>query len=177
MAFSLPQQIIQALSLREGMYVADFGAGSGHYTLAAARKVNDGKVCAVDIQKNLLSRIKNEASREGLSNVDVVWGDIDEVGGSRLAPHSMDVVILANVLFQIERRGMLVEEVKRVLKPKGRVLLIDWQESFGGVGPEERDVLRKNDAQELFLTAGFTLERDISTIAGDHHYGFVFSMV
>ena len=176
MAFSLPQQIIQALSLREGMRVADFGAGSGHYTFAAAAKVSGGKVYAIDIQKDLLARIKNEATRLGLSNVEVLWGDIDEVGGSCLAPHSVDVVILANILFQIERRSAAIEEIKRVLKPNGKALLVDWRDSFGGLGPKTENVLLSDDAQELFRNNGFVLERDISAVAGDHHYGFIFAL-
>jgi len=173
MAFSDPRKIVGELFLREGMRVADFGSGSGYYTLAAAQIVTDGRVYAVDIQKELLARLKNEASRLGLSNIDIVWGDIDETNGSRLASATLDVVILANVLFQIEHRQKAAKEVMRVLKPKGRVLVVDWADSFGGLGPKQQDVISPKIAQELFEGVGFTSEGKISD-AGDHHYGLIF---
>lgn len=175
MSFSDPQTILQAAALREGVRVGDFGTGSGHYAHAAARIVGErGRVFAVDIQKDLLARLKKHAGEEKLRNIEVVWGDIDEVNGSRLAPDSLDFVILANVLFQVEHRKQAALEAARVLKPGGRVLVVDWESSFGGMGPRAGDVLAKRDVEELLEGAGFTRERDISERAGDHHYALVF---
>ena len=174
MAFSDPRKIIRGLSLHEGMKVADFGTGSGHYALEAARIVGEnGHVYAVDIQKGLLERLKKDASREELYNVDVVWGDIDEEKGSRLAKESLDAVIVANVLFQIERRKKMVEELKRVLKPKGVALVVDWEDSFNGIGPQKQDIITKEVVNKLFEDVGFTLKREVPN-AGDHHFGLVF---
>ncbi len=174
MAFSDPRKIIRGLSLHEGMKVADFGSGSGHYSLEAARAVGEnGHVCAVDIQKGLLERLKKDAVREELYNVDVVWGDIDEEKGSRLSSASFDAVIMANVLFQIERRKKVVEEVARVLKPKGVALVVDWEDSFRGIGPQTQDIITKETARKLFEDAGFTLKRGVPD-AGEHHFGLVF---
>jgi len=195
MTFSDPQKNIQQFGLIEGMKVADLGAGSGAYTVAAARQVgNSGRVYAVEIQKELLSRIKSSAdgaanqvsvsSRKesassdsmrkvfyGATNVEVIWGDIESLGGTKIKDALIDAVIVSNVLFQIEDKKGLVEEAKRILKPKGRVLVVDWKDSFGGMGPHADHVVSEQSAKKLFEESGFSLERSIP--AGDHHYGFI----
>ena len=66
----------------------------------------------------------------------------------------------------------LLEEAKRVLKVGGRVILIEWSDSFGGIGPRASDVLAESVARELLTRAGFAFERSIKT-PGEHHYGLV----
>jgi len=69
----------------DGMKVADVGAGSGFYSLEAARKVgSSGRVYAIDVQKNLLERLRSQAISEGLGNVEVVWGNAEKIGGTKV---------------------------------------------------------------------------------------------
>lgn len=173
MAFSEPQKNISALELKPGDKVADLGCGVGIYSLAAASLVGlDGKVFAVDVQKELLERLKNEADRHGFRNVGVIWGDFERVSGSGLADASVDAAILANVLFLTKSVYTAVLEVKRILKKGGRAMVIDWSESFGGLGPQSGDIFSKDKAQQAFGGAGFSLVREFS--AGDNHYGLIF---
>jgi len=172
MTFSDPQKNIEQFSLIEGMRVADLGAGSGAYTLAAARQVGtSGKVYAIEVQKDLLSSLKNNAQKQGLLNVDVIWGDIERTGATKLKEQSVDATIVSNVLFQAEDKKGLIAEVKRILKPKGKVLVVDWQESYGGMGPHPDHVVHESGAKKMFEEGGFSIERHIS--AGPHHYGFI----
>ena len=171
--FSDPEKNIAQLSLGEGNYVADFGSGSGFYSFAAAEAVGStGRVYALDIQKDLLQKVKKEAQARHLANIEIIWSDLDHLGGSKLREASMDAVVLANILFQLENKDNPIQEVKRILKKGGRVLVIDWLSSFGGVGPQAKDVLSKEKSQELFAKHGFVLDREIS--AGTQHYGFIF---
>src|SRR5690606_13333033 len=122
-----------------GMRVADFGAGSGQYSFALAEAVTGaGKVYSVDVQKNLLAKIKNESIKRHLLSIEPVWGDIDKQGGSTLRDNSCDVVVMANILFQLEQKETALKEAYRVLKPRGRLLIVDWSESFGGIGPSSQ---------------------------------------
>lgn len=172
--FSDPGKNIEQFDLGKGNYVADFGAGSGFYSFAAAEAVgHDGKVYAIDIQKDLLEKLKNEARNvRHLGNVDIVWGDLDHLGGTRLRENSMDAVIVANVFFQLEKKDNACLEMKRILKPGGRVLFIDWASSFGGVGPQPQDVFTEEMAQKIFSKHGFKEDRTIG--AGAQHYGIIF---
>jgi len=171
--FSNPDNNIDQFSLGDGMYVADFGAGSGAYTLSAARAVGgDGKVYAIDVRQETLSRIKKEAAEKHLDNVEVLRGDLERAGGSGLRDGAVDAVIASNIFFQIQNKKVFLGEVRRVLRPKGRVLLIDWSASFGGTGPVPDAVVREETAKELFQAEGFAYEKSID--AGSYHYGLVF---
>jgi len=173
MAFSDPQSNIEQFSLQYGMRVADFGSGSGFYTLAAARAVGPhGHVYAVDVQKDLLSKLKNDATKAGLANVEVLWGDIEKLGGSKLKEASLDALIISNCLFQMPDKNTPAMEARRVLKPGGKVLVIDWADSFGGMGPQADMLVSQDKVRDIFEKAGFV--SDSSIAAGDHHYGLIF---
>jgi len=173
MAFSDPQKNIESFGLSVGTSVADLGAGTGFYTMAAARAVGEGgRVYAVDIQADLLARIKAQAHQAHLNMIEVVHGDIEKIGGTRLRDGSVDAALVCNVMFQLENKEEFVQEVKRIVKPGGRVLVINWTDSFGGMGPQENKIIHADEVNELFTQAGFSFVANMS--AGDHHYGLIF---
>jgi ubiquinone/menaquinone biosynthesis C-methylase UbiE len=166
--FSNPVKNLKSFGLRENNIVADLGAGTGHYSLAAGEIVSRGKVYAVELQKDFLATIKNKVTEARLNNVEIIWGNVEKLGGTKIGDSIVDVVIASNILFQIEDKEKFIEEIKRILKPKGRVLLIDWSElSIMGKTP----ILSKDKAFNLFEQKGFILERKID--AGSHHYGMI----
>jgi len=173
LAFSDPKKNIEQCGIQVGMTIADFGAGSGFYTIEAAKALGStGHVYAVDVQKDLLVRLKNTANKEGLYNVEVIVGDLEKVGGTLLGDNSMDLILMCNVMFQLTDKKAVVHEIKRVLSSGGRVLLVDWADSFGGIGPSKGHVFSKVDAEHVFEGAGFSKDREIQ--AGSHHHGFLY---
>ncbi|MFC1802130.1 class I SAM-dependent methyltransferase [Patescibacteria group bacterium] len=172
MSFSDPVNNIEQLGVNEGVVVADLGAGTGAYSLAVASKVgDDGMVYSVDVQKELLEQIKLSATSQNISNLEIIWGDIEKISGTKLKDLSVDIVIVANILFQVEDKDTVISEIKRILKQKGRVLIVDWVGSFNGLGPQLADVVSEEQAKSLFEKEGFSYERSI--MAGDHHYGII----
>ena len=171
--FSDPQKNLEQFGLSPEAHVADLGSGSGFYTLAAARIVGaTGRVYAIDVQKGLLEKVANEARHLKLANVETLCGDLESLEGSRLSEASVDAVLVCNILFQLENKENFLLEIKRILKPKGRVLVVDWRESFGGTGPQPNMIVSPSDARAIFEKVGFVFERDIN--AGAHHYGMIF---
>lgn len=171
--FSDPQKNIEQLRIEPGTTVADIGSGAGFYTMAAAQATGEkGKVYAIDVLKELLEKLKNEARRSHLLNIETIWGNAEKLGGTRLADLSVDVALVCNTLFQLEHKTDFPFEIKRILKVGGRVLIVDWKESFGGMGPQPQHVFTSDMTRKLFEPAGFTFDREIS--AGAHHYGLVF---
>lgn len=176
MSFANPEKNITHVGLSAGMSVADIGAGTGHYTLLAASLVGrEGEVYAVDIQKDLLDRLASDVQEKGLRNVHVLWGDAENVGGTKIRQDAVDVVIVSNVLFQTESKSSFVHEIHRILKKGGKLLLIDWSESFAGLGPAPQQVVSEDIARNLFEKNGFELLKDFE--AGAHHYGMVFRKI
>jgi len=171
--FINPEEIIKNFEVRPGMTAADFGSGSGHYVLTIAKKMNNtGIVYAIDIQKNLLEKIKSEAVKQHLSNVDIIWADIEGKEGTKLANGILDFAVASNILFQIGDKEALAKEIKRTLKSGGRAAVIDWSASFGGTGPSPKAVMPKKEAERIFIQEGFLEEREFP--AGDNHYGIIF---
>lgn len=173
MAFSDPAHNVNQLGIPEGAVVADFGTGSGFYAIAAAKKVaGDGIVYAIDIQDNLLARLSDMAITEGVGSiVRTLHGDLDTPGGSKLDDEVCDRVIIANVLFQTEHKESFLREAFRVMKKRGKGLIVDWQDSFGGLGPAPEHVMSEMDARAQATEVGFEVGENIS--AGAHHYGFI----
>ncbi len=154
------------------MRIADFGVGSGFFTREAARVVGTlGVVYAVDIDGGLLARLKSLASEEGLSNVEYLRGDLEKIHGSGLADEALDAVLITNVLFQAHDKEKLIEEAWRVLRKGGRAIVIDWKDSFGGLGPHPLHVFKGADAKKLFERGGFVFMEEFS--AGAYHWGYI----
>jgi ubiquinone/menaquinone biosynthesis C-methylase UbiE len=152
------------------MSVVDVGAGSGYYTLEVAKKVGSGgRVYAVDVQKDILERIKNSGATIGLHNIEVIWANAEKIGGTKLREASADRVIVSNILFQIEKPEDFALEMRRILKQNGKMLVVDWAEQTE-MSPKK--VVTAANAQLLFEKAHFILEESFD--AGDHHYGLVF---
>ncbi len=174
MTFSDPHDNVLQLGLRDGMKVADLGSGVGHHAISAAHVVGpEGRVYAVDVQEDVLVHLADTAKRRGLKNMETVWGNIEKVGGTKLKEKSMDAVMLANTLFQLEDIQTAVTEIKRILKTGGRLLVIDWAGSYGGIGPAEQHVVSEHRAEELFIGAGFHKLKAFRS--GAHHYSIVFT--
>ncbi len=171
--FSDPIKNIEQCGIQAGMEIADFGSGSGHYSMAASKAlISTGRVYAIDVQQDLLNKLKNQAVHEGLYNIEVILDDIEKLNGTKLRDNSVDLVFLSNILFQLEDKETTIKEVKRVLRPGGRALVVDWMDSFGGIGPQPKNVVKKDRAMAIFDKNGFHLDREIT--AGAHHYGLIF---
>lgn len=173
MAFSSPEENLKQLELFSGMTVVDLGAGVGSYTIPAAKLILPGGIVyAVEIQKDFLEAVRKLAEENNLPNVHIVWGDIEQANGVSLADAMADRIIIANVLFQARSTYTLALEVKRLLKPEGKVMVVDWLDSFGGIGPKPDEVIKPEEVKNVFGSAGLVWEKDFS--AGEHHYGLIF---
>lgn len=168
--FSDPASNLAKLGLNDGMKVVDLGAGSGFYSFGAAKIVgSSGRVYAVDVQKDLLERIRSVGTNQGLRNIEVIWGNVEKIGGTKLREAIADRVVASNVLFQIAKQDDFVLEIKRILKPGGKVLIVDWS----GITPlSPKKIVSEPQARTLFEKSGFKFDQSFG--AGDHHYGLVF---
>lgn len=170
--FSNPQKNLLQISVAKGAIVADLDCGIGHYALEVAKLTGEhGEVYAIDINEELLKKIVNEAKKEKLKNLHVICANIEKRGGTTLKDSSVDLVIMANTFFAVSDKKGAIEEVKRILRPKGRILFVEWKDSFAGVGPHRDHVFKQDDAEKLFAEENLEIVNEI--VAGDHHYGLV----
>ena len=169
--FVIPEIVTSHFLLNQGDTVADFGAGNGFFLKPLSAAVGpEGRVFACEIQKQLVEKIGEFARLNGLGNVHPLWCDLEEEGGVKLLDNTLDAGILVNTLFQFEKKDLALKEIRRVLKRGGLLHIIDWSESFGGLGPQPKDVITKEQAVSLCEAEQFILEREYPS--GEHHYGF-----
>ncbi len=170
--FTDPVKNLKALGLAEDAVVADLGAGSGFYSIPLAGLVPNGRVYAIEVQKDFLATVRNKAKEARLENLECILGDVEKIGGTKLADGVADAAVASDVFFQLEEKDKFAEEAKRILKPGGKVLLVDWSpDSPLSLFPKER-AIPKSRAREIFESKGLVFTREID--AGAHHYGMIF---
>ncbi len=169
---SHPNDILRQIGVSDGMVIADLGTGSGVHARELVKHAGaQSTIYALDVQKDLVTRLAKEAREENISNLHPIWADLEEPKGTTLADGIVDLVLLSNTLFQIEHKAQLLVEAYRILRPLGRMLIVDWKESFGMMGPHPDQVVSEETARMLAEKAGFTFEKKID--AGEHHYGLL----
>lgn len=174
MTFTNPDKNIEQLNLQEGNSVVIFGSGAGGHSFAVARALKGtGRVIAVDVRGDMLSKLKNDAMKQNLTNVTPVLGNVELPNGSKQPTDSIDVVVIPNTLFAYDDKPAILKEAFRILKPGGRLLIVDWRSSFANMGPAQKDIVTMNESTQLAKDAGFTFTQNIS--AGTYHYGIVFT--
>ena len=116
-------RVMDLLKITQGKAVADIGAGSGWFTVRAARRVGAaGEVIAEDINPGAIKYIEARAKKEQLGNVKTVLGVPDD---AKLPRDGVDAVMMLKVYHEIARPVEFMREVRGALKPGGRVGVID----------------------------------------------------
>lgn len=177
MSFLHPSIASKSLDILPGMRVADFGCGSGHWAVELAKAVGpSGKIFAVDVQESALEATRSEARRAHLQNIETIRADVEAPGATALKEGMVDAVIISNMLFQADKKQNVVSEAARIVKPSGRVFLIDWDNTIdvyaSRMGPPASQRISRQDAEHLFVSDGFRFEKEFN--AGSHHYGLIF---
>ncbi len=122
----LPAEVIAPLPLRAGSVVADVGAGTGYFTLPLASAVGEnGKVLAVDFQKEMLTRISQKLAQPNAPlNVELVEGDAIR---TTLFTGSCDLVFMANLWHELDDYPAVLREATRILRQDGILAILDWR--------------------------------------------------
>ncbi len=116
-------RVMNLLGINAGTAVADIGAGSGWFTVRAARRVGkQGVVYAVEINPDYIRHIKRRAKKEKLPNVRTILGQPDD---PRLVRASVDAVLLLKTYHEIAEPVALLRKVREAMRPGARLGVID----------------------------------------------------
>ena len=163
------ERVMDALAIAPGKTVADIGAGSGWFTMQAAKRVGDtGKVYAEDINPAAIQYIDERMAKEHVGNITTVAGKADD---PKLPPDSIDAVLLLKTYHEVAEPVTLLRNLKPALRPGARVGIIDRYGNGEDHGVhkaivlreakqagyrllEEHDDLVKDDKVDYFLVLG-----------------------
>jgi len=167
--FLNPKQIIDSLSFLEtNMIALDIGSGSGGWTIPLAKKLENGKVYALDIKEEALSALRSKLDSERIYNVELLLADIEK--GVKMADNKIDFVILSNTLFSLNEKNKVFEEIKRVLREEGYLLIVDWKK-VNNIGPQIKAVSVEEIKQ---IAEGFNLKLEQELDLGNYHFALIF---
>jgi ubiquinone/menaquinone biosynthesis C-methylase UbiE len=136
-------QVMNILGIAPGKAVADIGAGSGWFTVRAARRVTStGKVYAVDINQQAIDYIRDRSRKEQLSNVVTILNKPSSPG---LPPDSIDAVLFLKAYHEIADPVTFLRNLRGSLRPGARVGIIERDGNGEDHGVNKEVILRETD--------------------------------
>ena len=154
------------LKLAPGMAVCDLGCGNGYWTLPMARDVGEGgKVYAVDIQREMLQKLRQRSSKYKLNNIEPVLGKVDD---PNLPANQMDLVLMVDVYHEFSHPESMLWGIRRSLKPKGVVALLEYREEDPNVPIKPLHKMSKRQIMKEYTANGFKLVREFNELPWQH---------
>ena len=120
-----PEHVLDVLGVKEGMNVADVGAGSGYFTVRIARRIAPrGHVLATDLQPEMLELLKSKVAAEKLTNVVSVLATESD---AKLPRGELDLVLMVDVYHELPKPAQTLAQVRASLRPEGRLALVEYR--------------------------------------------------
>ena len=157
-AYQKPHEVIHALNLKSGEVIADIGAGSGYFTFQLARHVGDkGKVYAVDVSPEMILHINRRIRELKANNVVTLLADPDD---PLLPDRSVNRFFFSDSWHHIENQSKYLSLMKRMLKPSGEVVMIDFHKKELPVGPPMQMKIAREDLIKQLDGNGYRLTKE-----------------
>lgn len=163
------QKFIQLARPKTGDVWLDFGSGPGYFTLPLAKHLK--KIYALDISKEMLDICRRRAMSASLANIEYLVSD------GRIIPIpelEIDTILLANVFHEISDIEKTMLEFRRILKPTGNILIIDWKYKPMSEGPPLEQRIQEKQVINMLKGQGFLPIKNFEIF--EKHYFIMFGM-
>ena len=148
-----PEELLDALKIREGDVVADVGCGVGYFSIRIARRVGkSGRVLGVDIQQGMLDLLAENKNKAGLDNIDLILGTETD---PRLSVASVDLVLMVDVYHELSHPAEMMEKIRAALKPAGRLVLVEYRGEDPSVPIKPLHKMTERQVIEEIVPCGF----------------------
>lgn len=153
-----PEKVIRALGIKAGQTIAEIGPGPGYFTFRLAKAVGkQGRVLAAEVEPKLISILRERLEKKKVTNVTPVLGMQD----NPLLPQGIaDQILIVNTFHHFPQGLAYLRNLKRVLKPKGRLVNIDFHGGELPMGPPPEEKLSRDEFVTLAQKAGYKLTRE-----------------
>jgi arsenite methyltransferase len=166
-----PDEVIAALDLKAGETLADIGAGSGYFSFRFARKLGDsGRVYAVDINSDMILHMNRYVRDKKVKNVTTILSAPDD---PLLQDASINRFFICNTWHHIQNRPQYIALMKKMLKPGGQVIVLDYKKEQLPVGPPPEMKMAREEAIREMEGNGFKLAKEHTFLPYQYFLVFV----
>jgi ubiquinone/menaquinone biosynthesis C-methylase UbiE len=170
-AYQKPHEVVHALGLKPGEIIADIGAGSGYFTFHLARHVGEkGKVYAVDVSPDMILHVNRRIREFKMNNVVSVLADSDD---PLLPDQSVNRFFICDVWHHIDNQTKYLSLMKKMLKPGGEVVIIDFHKKEFPVGPPMKMKIAREDVIKRLESNGYRLTKEHTFLPYQYFLVFV----
>jgi ubiquinone/menaquinone biosynthesis C-methylase UbiE len=161
-----PAKLMKALHLKAGMTVCDLGCGNGFYTLKLAREVGpDGKVLAVEIQKEMLDLLEKRAARAEVKNIQSILGTVID---PKLPEDAVDLILVVDVYHEMDHPVEMLAALRKSLSKTGRLVLVEFRAEDPNVPIKELHKMSKAQINKEIPANGFKLVEQYDDLPWQH---------
>lgn len=150
-AYQQPEKVLDYLMPLKGKTIMDIGAGSGYFSVKLADK--GAKVIAADVSDEFQAFLKNRITSQNLQNIELRKIPYDDPA---LQEGEVDMVLVVNTYHHIEQRGEYFAKVKKGLRKKGELVIIDFFKTDVPVGPPTDHKVSMDEVIGELKQAGYT---------------------
>ena len=159
-------QSYRQLGIRPEMTIADIGCGNGFWTLPMARDVGpQGRIYAVDIQREMLRLLRARADRETLANIQPVLGEVDD---PKLPAGQIDLALMVDVYHEFSHPESMLWSIRQSLAPEGVVALLEYRGEDPAVPIKPLHKMTKRQIMKEYTANGFKLVREYNELPWQH---------
>jgi ubiquinone/menaquinone biosynthesis C-methylase UbiE len=162
---------LDELRLKPNMVVADIGAGTGYYSIRMAKLVAPGgEIFAVDIQPDMLSRLKAAAKAAHVANIRTVLGDPSD---PKLPPQSLDRAVMVDVYHELAQPQAVLQKIHTALKPGGQLVLIEYRKEDPKVPIRPEHKMSLAEVKAEVQPEGYAFLKSVESLPWQHMIFFV----
>jgi ubiquinone/menaquinone biosynthesis C-methylase UbiE len=149
------REILVEAGLKPGHTFLDVGAGTGYFAFPASEIVGEkGKAIAVDISDEMIRELKARTVSKAVRNMEIRKSEEYDV---MIDEGIVDLALMCTVLHEIDDKGRFLANLKKVLKPAGRLCVIEWQKRAMEMGPPVQERLEPGEVAELLAGTGLEI--------------------
>lgn len=165
-----PDQVISFMNIPEKALIADIGSATGYFPVRFAKIVTKGLVYGIDIEPDMVKFLKHRAEENNIKNLISILGKPD----NPLIPQKVDFIFICNTYHHINEREKYFSKLRKMLKPEGQLVIVDFRKGDLPVGPPDKNKLSPKLVMDELAVAGYTLDRKYEKLP--HQYMLIFNL-
>lgn len=165
-----PKETLEKFNIKDDGQLLDVGCGIGYFTIPAASLIRKNKIIGIDIVKEILEVAEDRS--QGITNIE--FRQCEEYSFP-VENNSIKYVFACNVIHEVEDKKRYFDEINRVLKETGYLLIIEWNKKEMPVGPPINERISKEEMLELCNSIGLKYIEDVEFSA--NNYGLILKKI